>query len=110
MEQRMEHRLQPVPIPRLKPGLHRRVRLPDSVAPHETTTPPAATTDEQTPPAPWGVPLGARSLDGGRCEFRVWAPHEERVELHIIAPEDRRIALTKIEGGYHEALIDRCPE
>jgi maltooligosyltrehalose trehalohydrolase len=30
---------------------------------------------------PWEQPLGARPLDDGRVEFRVWAPHAERIAL-----------------------------
>lgn len=54
--------------------------------------------------------LGARPLGGSRTEFRVWAPAHERVELHIVAPDDRRVALKKNEDGYHEAIVDRAPE
>jgi maltooligosyltrehalose trehalohydrolase len=32
------------------------------------------------------------------------------VEVHIVAPEDRRITLTRDESGYHEAIVDRCAE
>ncbi len=84
--------------------------MPDSVARHETTTPPAATPEDQTPPAPWGVPIGACLAAGNRCEFRVWAPHHDKVELHIVAPDERRIALHKEAGGYHHAVVDRCDE
>jgi maltooligosyltrehalose trehalohydrolase len=68
-----------------------------------------ATPGQETFP-PSGVSLGARLLDGGRCEFRVWAPARERVELHILAPEERRVAMTKASGGYHEVVVDHCPE
>jgi maltooligosyltrehalose trehalohydrolase len=57
-----------------------------------------------------GKPLGATLLDHSQCEFRVWAPDRDRVELHIVAPDDRRVALTKDAGGYHEAIVDRCGE
>ncbi len=59
-----------------------------------------ATLTESTPP------LGAIVRDDGRCEFRVWAPQVEKVELHIVAPVDRRIALTRNMRGYHEAVVD----
>ena len=62
------------------------------------------------PAAPIGISLGARVLDGNRCEFRVWAPHHARVELHIVAPEDRRVPLTKDTNGYHAAIVDDCGE
>src|SRR4051794_1349493 len=65
--------------------------------------PPAA--GERVAPSP-NVPLGANLIAPGRCEFRVWAPEIETIELHIVAPDDRRIALTKNARGYHEATID----
>jgi maltooligosyltrehalose trehalohydrolase len=36
----------------------------------------------------------------------VWAPHHERVDLHVVAPRDERIALAKDAGGYHSAVVD----
>ena len=78
---------------------------PDIVAPQpHDTMPPAA--DERIPASLSNVALGANLIEPGRCEFRVWAPEIERVELHIVAPDERRIALTKNAGGYHEATID----
>ena len=59
---------------------------------------------------PFGTRLGATVLDDGRCEFRVWAPEADLVELHIVAPQDRRVPLTKRDDGYHEAVVDDCPE
>ncbi len=87
------------------------MNLADNVtAHHETTTPPAAAPDERSSPVRSGIPLGARLVDRDRCEFLVWAPGRDRIEVHIVAPRDRRIALTKNEAGYHEAIVDRCPE
>jgi len=71
--------------------------------PHETM-PPAAS--ERIPASLSNVALGANLIEPGRCEFRVWAPEIESVELHIVAPDERRIALTKNARGYHEATID----
>jgi maltooligosyltrehalose trehalohydrolase len=51
-------------------------------------------------------PLGAHLIAPERCEFRVWSPHRERVELHIVSPREQRIALTKNADGYHEAVVD----
>ncbi len=48
-------------------------------------------------------------VDRTRTEFRVWAPQLERVELHILAPEDRRVPMQKTSTGYHEATVD-CGE
>src|SRR5947209_10071418 len=66
--------------------------------------PPAA--GERVAPAPQGIPLGANLIAPGRCEFRGLAPEIEAIELHIVAPDDRRIALTKNARGYHEVTID----
>jgi maltooligosyltrehalose trehalohydrolase len=71
---------------------------------------PQPTGQQSHPPAPIGIALGAHLLDGNRCEFRVWAPRHERVELHITAPHDRRVALTKDVAGYHSAIVDDCAE
>ena len=63
-------------------------------------------TEEITHLAENTPPLGAIVLDEGRCEFRVWAPQTDRIELHIVAPDDRRIPLTKNARGYHDAVVD----
>src|ERR1700730_13428763 len=51
-------------------------------------------------------PLGARLVAPNRCEFRVWAPARDRIELHIVAPNDRRVPMRKNAFGYHETTID----
>jgi maltooligosyltrehalose trehalohydrolase len=81
-----------------------------TTTPGEETFPPAG---EQQTATPFGIPLGAQidaQLDGNRCEFRVWAPQCERVELHIVAPDERRVAMTKDRSGYHSATVDDCAE
>jgi maltooligosyltrehalose trehalohydrolase len=65
---------------------------------------------EQQYPTPRGIPLGATLRDGNRCEFRVWAPNRERVELHIVAPSERRVPMQKGINGYHETVVDDCGE
>jgi maltooligosyltrehalose trehalohydrolase len=65
---------------------------------------------QQHPPAPIGISLGARALEGNRCEFRVWAPNHEHIELHIVAPMERRVSMTKDAAGYHSTVVDDCPE
>jgi maltooligosyltrehalose trehalohydrolase len=39
----------------------------------------------------------------------VWAPQHERVELHILAPNERRVAMTRNDDGYHDLVVDKCP-
>jgi maltooligosyltrehalose trehalohydrolase len=55
------------------------------------------------------TPLGANVLDGNRCEFRVWAPGLDKVEVHIVGPRDRRVPMRKDGDGYHEVQADDCP-
>jgi maltooligosyltrehalose trehalohydrolase len=58
---------------------------------------------------PFGTRLGATLIGGGRCEFRVWAPNVERIEVHVVAPRDARVALKRNDSGYHEGVVDDCP-
>ncbi|HUP62706.1 MAG TPA: malto-oligosyltrehalose trehalohydrolase [Thermoanaerobaculia bacterium] len=82
-----------------------------SAIPGRETFPPASEHGQFFPyPSPFGVSLGAILLDDDRCEFRVWAPLRERIDLHIVAPVERRIALHKIADGYHEGVVDDCGE
>ncbi|MEA2213007.1 MAG: maltooligosyltrehalose trehalohydrolase [Solirubrobacteraceae bacterium] len=53
------------------------------------------------PAYPWERPLGARPLDAGHTEFRVWAPRAERIVLRIDADE---VALTAAGYGVYEAV------
>jgi maltooligosyltrehalose trehalohydrolase len=66
--------------------------------------PPAA--EERIPASPAGVALGANLIAPGRCEFRVWAPNIDKIELRIVAPAERRIALAKNDRGYHQTVTD----
>lgn len=52
------------------------------------------------------VSLGALYLGAGRCQFRVWAPHVEGVEVHLVSPRERRVPLQQEERGYHAAVLD----
>jgi maltooligosyltrehalose trehalohydrolase len=45
--------------------------------------------------------LGATYLPDGRCQFCVWAPHVEEIEVELIAPRLERLALKKDDMGYH---------
>ncbi|MEA2274696.1 MAG: maltooligosyltrehalose trehalohydrolase [Solirubrobacteraceae bacterium] len=53
--------------------------------------------------------LGATVIAFDRTEFRVWAPDRQRVDLHLFAPHDERIAMTKSDDGYFEAVVS-CGE
>jgi len=55
------------------------------------------------------ISLGADLLEGGSCEFRVWAPERDRMNLHLIHPMDRIVPMTKNEQGYFEVTVDQSP-
>jgi len=50
--------------------------------------------------------LGCAHIDGGRCEFLVWAPRAEKVELHVVSPSERLIEMCREERGYYRALVE----
>jgi len=51
-------------------------------------------------------PLGATYLGGDRCRFLVWAPLVSRVEVHLVSPHDRVVALERKDGGYYQAEVE----
>lgn len=54
----------------------------------------------------WNASLGARYLGEGRCQFRVWAPEAQKVEVRIVDPPERIAPLEKRNGGYHETIVE----
>ena len=50
--------------------------------------------------------LGAIYLGEGKCQFNVWAPYCEKVDVHILQPNDQLISLEKDAQGYHHATLD----
>jgi len=81
--------------------------LTASAIPGRETFPPAG---ERGIASTARLPLGTRLLDNNRCEFRVWAPALERVGVHIVAPQERRVFLEKSPDGYHEGIVEDCGE
>lgn len=53
--------------------------------------------------------LGAIYLGDNRCAFRVWAPRADRVDLHILTPNERIIPMTLAEQGYFHTLAEDIP-
>ncbi|MCL5670183.1 MAG: alpha-amylase family glycosyl hydrolase, partial [Acidobacteria bacterium] len=47
-------------------------------------------------------PLGATYLGEGRCNFLVWAPEAQKVEVRVVEPSNRTIAMERQERGYHQ--------
>src|SRR5215468_2513577 len=53
--------------------------------------------------------IGAVWLDDNRCRFRVWAPFSEKVDLHLLTPEDRLITMESQKLGYHRMVVESLP-
>jgi maltooligosyltrehalose trehalohydrolase len=70
------------------------------------------TTGAVPPSKPHGKPatrkpgLGATYLGGLKTAFKLWAPRADRVELEIVEPEARRIAMEPGGRGYFDAVVD----
>jgi maltooligosyltrehalose trehalohydrolase len=54
-------------------------------------------------------PLGASLGDNNTCSFLVWAPRARQVEVCIIEPQERRIAMHPTSCGYFHAVADGIP-
>jgi maltooligosyltrehalose trehalohydrolase len=48
--------------------------------------------------------LGAVWSPGGACNFLLWAPKAAKVDVHIIHPGDRTLAMQPLEGGYFSVV------
>jgi len=51
-------------------------------------------------------PLGAVWSPEGACGFLLWAPKVEKVDVHLVHPADRVIAMQPLEGGYFTAAVE----
>lgn len=49
--------------------------------------------------------LGAAFLPDGRCQFCVWAPLAEQVELCLLMPEKRYLPMQPGENGYYSLIV-----
>ncbi len=58
------------------------------------------------PGRPPTAPLGAAPTGDGRTRFLVWAPRASTVDVHLVAPRDRVVAMTAAARGYYEAVVD----
>ncbi len=45
-------------------------------------------------------------VSGDTVEFCTWAPAHDRVEVHITAPAEQRVTMTRGDDGYHTARAD----
>ncbi len=51
--------------------------------------------------------LGAARLSDGRCEFCLWAPRAEKVDVELVAPRREVFPLTRVAAGYHHGYVGR---
>ncbi|MGB7293691.1 MAG: malto-oligosyltrehalose trehalohydrolase [Thermodesulfobacteriota bacterium] len=49
--------------------------------------------------------IGANYLGKGKCEFVVWAPFRQNVELKIISSPERTVTMNKDKLGYWQAVL-----
>lgn len=54
--------------------------------------------------------LGATYLGDGKCQFLVWAPLAQKVDVHLVAPEEQLFALERADSGYHHGQAERVQE
>ena len=47
--------------------------------------------------------LGVTYLGNSHSRFVVWAPFAEKVDVHIVAPQERLLPLERDAQGYHSA-------
>ncbi|MEL7450213.1 MAG: malto-oligosyltrehalose trehalohydrolase, partial [Pseudomonadota bacterium] len=52
--------------------------------------------------------MGAAPLAAGGVRFRVWAPRCERVELCLVSPDKRTVAMERGDDGVWEATVADC--
>ena len=50
--------------------------------------------------------LGATYLGRGRCEFLLWAPQWEQVEVRIVGPCEQLVPMQPQPRGYHHGVAD----
>ena len=50
--------------------------------------------------------LGSVWSPEGACGFLLWAPKAEKVDLHLVHPGDRVIAMRPLDGGYFTAAVE----
>jgi maltooligosyltrehalose trehalohydrolase len=61
---------------------------------------PARTEAEST----GAIVPGATSVSDTVTRFSVWAPEHERIDVHILSPEDRLAPMERTDRGYHVAI------
>jgi maltooligosyltrehalose trehalohydrolase len=55
---------------------------------------------------PWNVLPGAIYLGEGECDFAVWAPYHERVDVVLEEPVQAEVSMDRDEWGWFRARLD----
>jgi len=82
------------------------MKEPDEGEAHHPGLPPGRESIGKTEGGLTPPPLGATCLDGRGCRFVVWAPRAHTLDIHIVSPQDRMIAMVKEERGYFHAEVE----
>ena len=51
-------------------------------------------------------PLGAMRLPSGEWSFVLWAPHLQKVAIHILGSNERIVEMERRDKGYHIAMVE----
>lgn len=54
--------------------------------------------------------IGSYYQENGKCNFVVWAPTPEKVELKLVYPQEKIIPMQKFWRGYWKVELDNIPE
>jgi maltooligosyltrehalose trehalohydrolase len=54
----------------------------------------------------YSVSLGAIFQKDSRCSFLVWAPLADTIDVHLAAPQERRLPLLKGDRGYFHGTFE----
>jgi maltooligosyltrehalose trehalohydrolase len=61
---------------------------------------------EMEAPRAWELRFGARPLQGGGTEFRVWAPLAKSLDVKLVGVDARTLPLERRSGGVFEARVE----
>jgi maltooligosyltrehalose trehalohydrolase len=53
-----------------------------------------------------GICIGPEYIGAGRCNFCVWAPFVEKVEVHVLTPVERLVPMTRADNGIFQVTIE----
>ncbi|MEO0756804.1 MAG: malto-oligosyltrehalose trehalohydrolase [Cyanobacteria bacterium J06648_16] len=54
--------------------------------------------------------IGAMPKGNGHCQFTLWAPMVDTVELKLVSPQPATVPMTQLESGYWQATVENVGE